>query len=68
MGKREWSLEIDFIGLAIVIFIIGGAVSLGISAYQEGEAEKLEIQLKIEQEKNKKYERADTTAGKYQDY
>ena len=62
--QREWNLEIDFLGLAIVIFIIGSAIAIGISSYQNGEKGKLEIQLKIEQEKTKQlqYERADTTS------
>ena len=56
MSKREWNVEIDFIGLAIVIFVIGGAISVGIHSYQEGEVNKVETQLKIEQEKTKQLE------------
>lgn len=59
MSKREWNFETNFLGLAIVIFTIGAAVSFGISSYQDGEAKKMETQLKIEQEKTKQlqYER-----------
>lgn len=62
-NNRGWNFEIDLIGLAVVIFIIGAAVSLSIKAYQDGEKEKLEMQLKIEQEKTKQIhnEITDTT-------
>lgn len=56
MSKREWNLEIGFLGLAIVIFIIGAAVSIGISSYQDGEVKKMDTQLKIEQEKTKQFQ------------
>ncbi len=61
--NQGWNFEIDLLGVAVVIFFIGGAIALSIGAYQDGEKEKLEMQLKIEQEKTKQtqYERADTT-------
>lgn len=47
--------------LIVSLLIIAGGTALSINAYQEGETNQLEIQLKIEQEKNKNHERADTT-------
>lgn len=63
MSKQGYNFEIDLLGVAVVIFFIGAAITLSINAYQEGEKEQLEMQLKIEQEKNKQlqHERADST-------
>jgi hypothetical protein len=54
--------DVDPIGALIVILALGGAIAMSISAYQDGESEKLEIKLKIEQEKTKQLNHgADTT-------
>lgn len=62
MGKRESSIEISGIGIAIAAFAIGGAVMMGIESYQEGEVDKLDKKLQIEKERTKqlKYERDST--------
>jgi len=64
MGTKKWQIEVDFIGLAMVFFIIGGAIAIVINTYQGEKTKQLEIELKIEQEKNKTNE----ANWKYKDY